>query len=86
MSNTKGAMCSVCGRRLTSAASIAAGVGPTCGKSGGRGKRHPIPRLRKLGTVGGGQVAPMDRPMPIGEALAAVRHVAEKSPTWEVIG
>jgi hypothetical protein len=81
---TNGATCSVCGRRLTSAASVAAGVGPKCG--GGRGKRHATPRLRKLGgrvSASGSQAVPMDRPMPIGEALAAVRQVAEKSPTWE---
>lgn len=83
---TKGAKCSVCGRRLTSASSIAAGVGPKCGGSGGKGKRHPLPRLRKLPvatSASGSQAAPMDRPMPIAEALAAVRSVAEKSPTWE---
>lgn len=78
--------CTVCGRKLTSKRSIAAGVGPKCGRSGGRGKRHAIPRLSKLGTAGGGLAAPVARPMPITEALAAVRQIAKKSPTWEVIG
>jgi hypothetical protein len=85
---TKGAQCSVCGRRLTSAASVAAGVGPKCGGGGGKGKRHAGPRLRKLGgrvSASGGSAAPMDRPMPIAEALATVRQVAEKSPTWEAV-
>jgi hypothetical protein len=79
--------CSVCGRRLTSAASVAAGVGPKCGGGRGRGRRHAIPRLRKLGgrVSASGNVSP-DKPMPITEALAAVRQVAEKGPTWEVVG
>jgi len=33
------AKCAVCGRTLTSARSIAAGVGPDCGRSG-KGRRH----------------------------------------------
>lgn len=49
MSEAKVARCSVCGRVLKSAASIAAGVGPKCGQKTGQGKRHKLPRLRKLG-------------------------------------
>lgn len=93
MSHSNGAQCSVCGRRLTSAASIAAGVGPVCAQTGGKKRKHRLPRLRKLSMVSGaasswdsGVVAPVDRPMPIQEVLTAVRRIAEKSPNWEVIG
>jgi hypothetical protein len=53
MSNTNGVKCAVCGRRLTSAASIAAGVGPKCGRTGGKTRKHKLPRLRKLPGIGG---------------------------------
>lgn len=83
--------CAVCGRKLTSAASVAAGVGPTCGKSGGKGKRHGLPRLRKLPNTAGatGPVhvgGKLVSTIPIAEALATLRQIAEKSPTWEAVG
>lgn len=80
MSNQKAAQCAVCGRKLTSEASIAAGVGPVCGQTGGKGKKHRLPRLRKLPIAN-----PAGGSFTTAEALAAVRQVAEKSPTWEAV-
>lgn len=77
--------CAVCGRVLTSARSIAAGVGPDCGKHS-RGKRFRGPGMAaggggsyNNGANGNGKVVvppAVGQPMSRDEALAIVRRVA----------
>ncbi|MBK9272935.1 MAG: hypothetical protein IPM49_00135 [Flavobacteriales bacterium] len=54
---TSFAQCAVCGRRLTSPASIAAGVGPVCGKSPGRGHKHALAIHGSSASSGGAALA-----------------------------
>lgn len=77
--------CAVCGRTLTDPKSIAAGVGPECGKKR-QGKRHRGPGYAPTGggsyengANGHGVTAPpqVGEPMTRDEALAALRRIAE---------
>lgn len=84
--------CTVCGRKLRDAASIARGMGPVCAgkaKNGSKGKRHLLisgPAAngngRSRASAPAGDFVPLanGEPMSTDEALAVLRRIVKERP------